>query len=410
MAKKDDISGPQKAAILLLAMGEESAAEVMRHFDEDEALLVASQMENLARVTPAQLEHVVGEFYQKKKTLPAPKASEGPWLLADVLPSAPEMEASEEASAEEADPPGRPSFLATHQRQRQDRQQQDRQPSEEREPAPSLSSSSGPALSDLPPEPEAAGGSSAAQVIALLKRHAPQQIATILQGEHPQVVAVMLAHLRDPALVRGIVRAWPAAFQRSVIPRLKARLKADSAPPLTPTVWREIELSLTQELHQLGQMTTSPSPRAGSLASLTAELTTEATTTKSARPESHRDADYDADYPDRAASTRSASAPSAPLVLEDLLRFRRADVRRILAQCEDEDVVLAMKLASQDLQRHLLSSVAPPFARIVRNALSLLGPTGAAEVEAAQRRLLAVAGKMIQHGELELPQEASRSS
>ena len=56
------ITGPQKAAILLVALGDKISGEVMKQLNDDEAKAVGKAIARLDKVTPSQTEAVLEEF------------------------------------------------------------------------------------------------------------------------------------------------------------------------------------------------------------------------------------------------------------------------------------------------------------------------------------------------------------
>ncbi|MBX9704432.1 MAG: hypothetical protein K2X39_09795, partial [Silvanigrellaceae bacterium] len=56
-------TGPQKAAILLLAFGEEIASEIFKHMNEFEIKRIGSAMSRLGRVDTDIIDEVMEEFY-----------------------------------------------------------------------------------------------------------------------------------------------------------------------------------------------------------------------------------------------------------------------------------------------------------------------------------------------------------
>jgi flagellar motor switch protein FliG len=62
-AEKTALSGTQKVALVLMQMSQERAAEVMKHFSEDEAQDVAAELVRLRRVDAETAESALDEFY-----------------------------------------------------------------------------------------------------------------------------------------------------------------------------------------------------------------------------------------------------------------------------------------------------------------------------------------------------------
>jgi flagellar motor switch protein FliG len=64
MAKNTEISGVQKAAILLIALGPEKSANIFKHLKEDEIEQLTLEIANTRSVSPATKEQVLDEFYE----------------------------------------------------------------------------------------------------------------------------------------------------------------------------------------------------------------------------------------------------------------------------------------------------------------------------------------------------------
>ncbi|MCM1257413.1 MAG: flagellar motor switch protein FliG [Roseburia sp.] len=64
MADKEDFSGVQKAAILLIALGPERSADIFKHLKEDEIEELTLEIANTRSVSPQVKDKVLEEFYQ----------------------------------------------------------------------------------------------------------------------------------------------------------------------------------------------------------------------------------------------------------------------------------------------------------------------------------------------------------
>ena len=60
----EELSGVQKAAILLITLGPEKSADIFKHLKEDEIEQLTLEIANTRSVTPAQKEQVLNEFYE----------------------------------------------------------------------------------------------------------------------------------------------------------------------------------------------------------------------------------------------------------------------------------------------------------------------------------------------------------
>ncbi len=64
MAKSEEISGIQKAAILLITLGPDKSASVFKHLKEDEIEQITLEIANTRSVSPAVKDKVMDEFYE----------------------------------------------------------------------------------------------------------------------------------------------------------------------------------------------------------------------------------------------------------------------------------------------------------------------------------------------------------
>ena len=63
-ATDEKITGLQKAAILLIALGPERSALIFKHLKEDEIEELTLEIANTRSVTPQLKEEIIEEFYQ----------------------------------------------------------------------------------------------------------------------------------------------------------------------------------------------------------------------------------------------------------------------------------------------------------------------------------------------------------
>ncbi len=64
MAKNNEMTGVQKAAVLLIALGPEKSANVFKHLKEEEIEQLTLEIANTRSVTPLVKENVINEFYE----------------------------------------------------------------------------------------------------------------------------------------------------------------------------------------------------------------------------------------------------------------------------------------------------------------------------------------------------------
>lgn len=62
MKSLSEMNGTEKAAALLVAMGHEAAAEILKFLDDDSLVRVSAEMARIERLSPTQREDLIGEF------------------------------------------------------------------------------------------------------------------------------------------------------------------------------------------------------------------------------------------------------------------------------------------------------------------------------------------------------------
>ena len=183
----DEISGVDKAAVLLLSLGPEVATEVFRHLDEAEVRQVTKALARIRNV-PADHIRLVEQDYRKRVS-----SSRG--MRVDGLLFARALVNESLANGESSTAVNRDEILA----------ELDQLPSGE---ATTLQH----ALEGVPPD----------------------GLARLLETEHPQIATLILAHL-SPAQGMLVLRSLPEAVQTDLVERL-ARLDAAIPPSLVQEV------------------------------------------------------------------------------------------------------------------------------------------------------------------------------
>lgn len=59
-----ELSGREKAAMLLITLGPERSAQIFKHLKEEEIEQLTLEIANIRTVSPAEREKVLSEFYQ----------------------------------------------------------------------------------------------------------------------------------------------------------------------------------------------------------------------------------------------------------------------------------------------------------------------------------------------------------
>jgi flagellar motor switch protein FliG len=190
---KKNLRGPEKAAIFLMSLGEEAAAEVLSNMDEREIQNIGNYMSALGDVDMGDLESVNKEFHERVGGGEMGALGiEGIDFLETSLKKFLEIEKVNEIM----------SHLST--------------PGEEM--------------------------GSGLETVRMME---PKVIASFLVNEHPQTAAIILAHL-DPKIASKTVVELPEEIRMGILHRL-ATLER-----VTPGVLRELDEALQAEFRSSG--------------------------------------------------------------------------------------------------------------------------------------------------------------
>ena len=320
------LTGPQKAAILLLSIGEEAASEVLKKLSQAEIKLLTEHVSRFQDITPRDVDRVANEYFliaERGRFLPGPPETKIAYLK-KILERA-------------------------------------------------LGAEKGTALLEGMLNAPVGGA------LEKLTWHDPSTIAEFLTGEHPQVIAVILANLGDPELLEDVMGELPDGVCQDVLGRL-VRLRE-----IAPDWVAEIEQSLAEQMYSTrkGEVGSSSYKVAGVLNSAPAKLGDNVM-----RQIDERD-------PELAGKIRGQMFP-----FEDFIRIDNLGIQKILEKATTKDVVLALHSADQPLRRHLFRNFSGEAARNIRKAMKDLGPVRVSEIENAQKRLSMIARELSAQGEL----------
>ena len=187
------ITGPQKAAILLVALGERVGGEILKQLNDDEVKAVSKAIARLEKITPNQTESVLEEFSQSV----AQKAGRGGFDYAKRM----------------------------------------------------LANAFGPEGAKRIAEHLPKSGTRANKNIESLQKADPQQLSRFIEGEHPQTIALILVHL-SPTQAASLLASLSAQIRSDVVLRM-AQLDR-----VSPDIVARVSVVITEKLKTLGELKT----------------------------------------------------------------------------------------------------------------------------------------------------------
>lgn len=191
------MTGPKKAAILLLALGEDAAADVMKNLEEAEIQQVGYYMSRFTDVSPEELDIVLEEFYRNSVMADeGVNISSSPDFVKNALTKALGADRAKELSE------------------------------------------------NLGAGEEEAG-------LEALRYAEPIMIANYIRTEHPQTIALILSYLKNAEQSSAVLRDLPESLQADILYRMAV---IESIPPGVISEMNEV---LTEEMKTAGSMATS---------------------------------------------------------------------------------------------------------------------------------------------------------
>ncbi len=212
-----------------------------------------------------------------------------------------------------------------------------------------------------------------------LRGYTAEFIAEALKDEHPQTIAVILAQLPSD---RGaqIIRELPDTVQADVLLRIAG---LDS---VTSDVIYDLEEEVSQMFHRsLG----APTPLGG---------TDTAAKILNGVPKSDGQTileGVDTKDPDTAGEIRKRM-----LTFNDLSSIDKRGFQALLREIPTEDLVVALKTASDDMKEQVFANVSSRAADQIREESELLPPMKLSEIEKIQQSIVDIARRLEEEGAL----------
>ena len=204
----------------------------------------------------------------------------------------------------------------------------------------------------------------------------------MLVDEHPQAVAVVLAHLPE-ALVAAVIDALPAALQGDLVLRL-ARLA-----PVSGVVISELEADLDAKLAVQVVASGSTVLAGTDFAARFIKLSSN----KSVLLEALATVD----------EALAGEIAAQQFVFADLLGLGLKDVQLVLREADPQVLVVALKGADDVLRALVFSAMSSRAASQMQDDLAERGPMKRAEVDAAQAEICALVRRLGEGGAVMMP-------
>jgi flagellar motor switch protein FliG len=324
-------SGLNKAAILMVLLGEDAASEIYRHLPPPDVEQITKEIAELEHVNPENALVVLEEFH--RLVLTGDYISQGGTEYANKLL----VKAFGKEGAKEL-------------------------------------------LHQVSQAAEVSGTK-----LDSLRKTDPQQLAKFIAGEHPQTIALILAHLESKQ-ASTVLMKLPPELRAEPVKRL-AQLRQFS-----PEMAQRVAVVLHKRLDALGEQSRRAYAGLKGVADLLNRLDVAAGKTILESIEG--------EDPKLALSIRNLM-----FTFEDLLTVPEAGIRDLLGQMDKKTLATALRGASEELKNYIFKSMSSRAVEMLKEDMEVLGPVKSREINKAQLEAVAIARKMEAEGKLTLTPE-----
>ncbi len=320
-------AGIRKAAILLVQIGQEKAAKVLAHLRESEVEAISAEISQLEALAAEETEGVVREF-RELATAQINISRGGPAFARAIL--------------EESLGPDRAESIMNR-----------------------LAAS---AL-QLP--------------FQFLHRADPRQLLSFIAGEHPQVIAVVLAHLpSDKATL--VLSGLDPQRQAEVAHRIAVMDRT------SPEILEQLEGALERKMSSVLQP--MDFSNVGGLDPLIQIINRSDRTTERLIVEGLEQRD-----PELAEEVKSRM-----FMFEDITQLEDRYMQLVLRQVESSDLAVALKGVSEEVRLKVTRNMSERAATTLLEDVDLLGPVLLRQVEEAQQKIILTIRRLEDAGEIVL--------
>lgn len=315
-----------KAAIVLMSLPEEQASEVMKRFSPREVEQVSIEIARLERISSEEQEQCIREFAE---TNPASGGGSGGIEFAKKLVKG------------------------------------------------ALGSDAGGTIDNIRQSIEALP-------FGFLRSVDTQNISTYLIDEHPQTIALILAHL-PAAFSAEILGGLPQDRQLAVVRRMATMGQTN------PEIVREVESGLERRMSSVMSQSFQV---AGGVEAVAAMLNVTDRATERALLDG-----LAGDDPDLVEEIRHLM-----FVFDDIGKLSQKDIQSVLKSVESSQWALALKGASPELKDKILSNMSQRAADMLKEEMEYLGAVKVSAVEEVQQKIVDVVRGLEDAGVIEVNQ------
>lgn len=207
-----------------------------------------------------------------------------------------------------------------------------------------------------------------------------KSLSNFLINEHPQTIAVILAHL-EPEKRGEVLKRLPESLQSEVV------LRMSNLDHVDPELIAEVDKVLKQELANLGTVEQAQLGGVQPVADMLNVMDKNTETSIMSRIE-EKD-------PILAEEIRKLM-----FVFEDIVKIDDKGIQSLLKEVPNDKLLLALKTANEEIRNKIFKNISQRAAKLLQDDLSNMGPARLSDVEGAQVEIVNVARRLEQEGKI----------
>lgn len=216
--------------------------------------------------------------------------------------------------------------------------------------------------------------------LELLKKLTPYQLISLLKGEHPQTIAIILAHV--PTDVAGEVMAGlPHEL------RVEVAFRIAQSEKFIPARLEELESALAQILKERETVEIERFSGIDRLAEMLNMMESKV-------------ADQIMRSIEEAQPELAAEIKQRMFTFEDLIHVDDRGMQRLLRRIETRELAMALKGASEEVKQKVFKNMSERAAEMIREEMEALGAVRMRDVEEAQAAITRIVQEMEEKGEV----------
>jgi flagellar motor switch protein FliG len=325
-ATNEEPLGSEAAAILLMLLGEEEAAQLISRLDPQEVQTLGGAMFNVADVSEGEVNRVLDQFVLRARQRTSLGFGAGTQIR-QIMEKALGHERAENM------------------------------------------------LARITPQEQAKG-------LDALKWMDPRTIANLVENEHPQIIALVLAHL-DPPIAADVLQLMPDEMQPDLIYRVA------TMGPVSSEAIEDLERLLLRPVAPAKSGGTTKRGGTGEAAQIVnnARKSAEQRIIKALQ---------------KLDKNVARSVEDEMFVFDNLMALDDKNLGTLLRSVDGEILVVALKGADERMKTKMFGCMSSRAAQSIQDAIADKGPMRLAEVLEGQKEVLAIARRLAAEGTLML--------